>query len=193
MRIGKEERKTKETDISVEWCLDGGGKCDIKTGLGFFDHMLELFAVHGRFDLTVKCKGDLKVDGHHSVEDVGIVLGKLLYKLLGDKKGITRYAAACIPMDESLARSVIDISGRPFLVFKGDFKGKIGDFDAQLIEEFFRAFATYGMITAHIEILYGLNAHHMAEAAFKSFARALKDAVAVTGSGSVLSSKGVLE
>jgi len=192
MRIGKEIRKTKETDIAVEWDLDGSGKCDVDTGIGFFDHMLELFACHGKFDLTVKCKGDTKVDGHHSVEDIGIVLGKLLYRLLGDKKGIARYASSCIPMDESLARSVIDISGRPFLVFNGALTGKIGDFDAELVEEFFRAFATYGMITLHIEILYGSNAHHKAEAAFKSFARALSAAVKITGDG-VLSSKGMLE
>ena len=192
MRIGKEERKTKETDIAIEWNLDGAGKYDIKTGIGFFDHMLELFACHGKFDLTVKCKGDLKVDGHHSVEDIGIVLGKLLYKLLGDKKGIARYAASCVPMDESLARSVIDIGGRPFLVFGGDIKDKIGDFDTELVREFFRALATYGMFTLHLEILYGANAHHKVEAAFKSFARALSEAVKLSGDG-VLSSKGMLE
>ncbi|MCL2797932.1 MAG: imidazoleglycerol-phosphate dehydratase HisB [Firmicutes bacterium] len=192
MRSGKEIRKTKETDIAVEWNLDGAGKYDIDTGVGFFDHMLELFACHGKFDLTVKCRGDTRVDGHHSIEDIGIVLGKLLYKLLGDKKGIARYASSCIPMDESLARSVIDISGRPFLVFNGLFKDKIGDFDTELVEEFFRAFATYGMFTLHLEILYGQNAHHKVEAAFKSFARALFAAVQLTGDA-VLSSKGIIE
>ena len=192
MRIKKTERKTKETDILVEWNLDGSGKSDIKTGIGFFDHMLELFACHGKFDLTVKCKGDLKVDGHHSVEDIGIVMGKLLTELLQDKKGIERYASACIPMDESLARTVIDISGRPFLVFNGVLKDKIGDFDAELLEEFFRAVATYGMLTLHIEILYGSNTHHKAEAVFKSFARALRKAVEITGTV-IPSSKGVLE
>ena len=192
MRIGKEQRKTKETDISVEWNLDGNGKCSIDTGIGFFDHMLELLAFHGRFDLTVRCKGDLKVDGHHSIEDIGIVLGKLFYKLIGDKKGIARYASVCVPMDESLARTVIDVSGRPYLVYNGIVKDKIGEFDTELIEEFFRAFATYGMITLHIEILYGSNAHHKAEAAFKAFARALSAAVKITGD-TVLSSKGMLE
>ena len=192
MRSLLEVRKTKETDIRVEWNLDGSGKADINTGVGFFDHMLELFACHGRFDLTVRCKGDTKVDAHHSVEDVGIVLGKLLCKLLGDKKGIARYAAACVPMDESLARAVIDISGRPFLVFNGMMKDKVGDFDTELCEEFFRAVATYGMITLHLEILYGSNAHHKAEACFKAFARALAEAVKIKGDA-VLSSKGVLE
>ena len=192
MRIGKQERKTKETDISVEWNLDGVGNCDIKTGIGFFDHMLELFACHGQFDLTVKCKGDLKVDGHHSVEDIGIVLGKLLHELLGDKKGIARYANAYVPMDESLARAVVDISGRPYLVFNGALKEKIGDFDSELCAEFFRAVATYGLFTLHIDVLYGSIAHHMAEAAFKAFARALSAAVKIT-SKTVPSSKGLLE
>ncbi len=192
MRIGETERKTKETSISVKLNLDGSGKNSIDTGVGFLDHMLELFACHGSFDLDVICKGDTKVDAHHSVEDIGIVLGKQIYALLGDKKGINRYANCYVPMDESLARSVIDVSGRPFLAFNGQLKGKIGEFDAELIEEFFRAVATYGLMTVHIDVLAGSNLHHIAEAVFKSFARALKEAVKITGD-KIPSSKGSLE
>ncbi len=192
MRKGTKERNTKETKISVSLDLDGTGKNSINTGVGFFDHMLELFACHGKFDLNVRCDGDIKVDAHHSVEDVGIVMGKLFHELLGDKKGIERYATVYVPMDESLARSVVDISGRPYLNYNAELKGKIGDFDAELTEEFFRAFCTYGLITAHIDVLRGGNLHHMAEAAFKSFARALKAAVAITGT-EIPSSKGTLE
>lgn len=192
MRKGTKERNTRETKITVSLNLDGTGKNSIDTGVGFFDHMLELFACHGKFDLEVRCDGDTKVDAHHSVEDIGIVMGKLFYELLGDKKGIERYAAVYVPMDESLARSVVDISGRPFLSYNAELKGKIGDFDAELTEEFFRAFCTYGLITAHIDVIRGGNMHHMAEAAFKSFARALKAAVKVTGT-EIPSSKGTLE
>lgn len=192
MRKGTKERNTRETKISVSLNLDGTGKNSIDTGVGFFDHMLELFACHGKFDLQVRCDGDTKVDAHHSVEDVGIVLGKLFYELLGDKKGIERYATVYVPMDESLARTVVDISGRPYLCFDAELSGKIGEFDAELIEEFFRAFCTYGLITAHIDVIRGNNLHHKAEAAFKSFALALKAAVAVTGT-EIPSSKGTLE
>jgi imidazoleglycerol-phosphate dehydratase len=194
MRSGKLARKTKETDISVGFNLDGSGKYEISTGIGFFDHMLELFACNGRFDLSVKCEGDLKVDGHHSIEDIGIVLGKLIREILGDKKGIARYAHAYVPMDESLARTVIDISGRPFLVYNAPsgLKGKICGFDAEVIEEFLRAVATHGMFSINVEVLYGLNLHHMSEAVFKSFARALSDAVVVKGDR-VPSSKGIIE
>lgn len=192
MRKGTKQRSTKETKITVSLNLDGTGKNAINTGVGFFDHMLELFACHGKFDLEVKCEGDIKVDAHHSVEDIGIVMGKLFYDLLGDKKGIERYATVYVPMDESLARSVVDISGRPFLSYNAALKGKIGEFDAELVEEFFRAFCTYGLITAHIDVIRGNNLHHMAEAAFKSFARALRAAVAVTGT-EIPSSKGTLE
>ena len=192
MRKGNKDRNTKETRISVSWNLDGSGKNSIDTGVGFFDHMLELFACHGGFDLEVRCDGDIKVDAHHSVEDIGIVMGKLLHELLGDKKGIERYASFYVPMDESLARSVIDISGRPYLCFNADLSGKTGDFDAELVEEFFRAFCTYGLITAHIDVIRGGNLHHTAEAVFKSFARALKAAVKVTGD-KIPSSKGTLE
>lgn len=193
MREGRQERKTKETEICVKMNLDGNGAYDISTGVGFFDHMLELFSCHSGIDLFVSVKGDIKVDAHHSVEDVGIVMGKLLHELLGDKKGIARYATSYIPMDETLARTVIDVSGRPCLVYLADgLKGKTGDFDTELTEEFFRAFCSYGMITAHVELLYGGNLHHMAEAVFKSFAHALSDAVKTTGE-KIPSSKGILE
>lgn len=193
MRSGKSERKTKETEISVAANLDGTGNYSISTGIGFFDHMLELFACHSGIDLQISVKGDLQVDAHHSVEDVGIVLGKLLHELLGDKKGIARYGTAYIPMDETLARTVVDVSGRPCFVFRADgLRGKIGAFDAELVEEFLRAVCSYGMITVHAELLYGNNLHHMAEAVFKSFAHALKEAVRVVGD-TVPSSKGVLE
>jgi len=192
-RIKKVERKTRETDIAIEWNLDGTGKVDIQTGIGFFDHMLELFAVHGQFDLNVVCKGDLKVDGHHSVEDVGIVMGKLLSELVGDKKGMARYGLSYVPMDESLARCVVDVSGRPYLVFGGEgLKGKVGEFDLELVEEFFRAVSTYGGLTLHIDVLHGSNTHHKAEAVFKAFARSLGAAVAIVGD-KILSSKGMLE
>ena len=165
MRKGTKQRNTKETKISVSLDLDGTGKNSINTGVGFFDHMLELFACHGKFDLNVRCDGDIKVDAHHSVEDVGIVMGKLFHELLGDKKGIERYATVYVPMDESLARSVVDISGRSYLSYNAELKGKIGDFDAELTEEFFRAFCTYGLITAHIDVLdrksTRLNSSHM--------------------------------
>lgn len=193
MRTGQKERRTKETQISVKMNLDGTGKYSVSTGIGFLDHMLELFSCHSGIDLELMVKGDLNVDAHHSVEDTGIVIGKLLHELLGDKKGIARYATSYIPMDETLARTVIDVSGRPCCVFNCDgLKGKIGEFDAELVEEFFRAVSSYGMLTIHTEVLYGNNLHHIAEAVFKSFAHALHDAVAIVGN-SVPSSKGVLE
>ena len=193
MRTGQKERRTKETQISVKMNLDGTGKYSVNTGIGFFDHMLELFSSHSGMDLELTVKGDLNVDAHHSVEDTGIVIGKLLHELLGDKNGIARYATSYIPMDKTLARTVIDVSGRPCFVFSCDgLKGKIGEFDSELVEEFFRAVSSYGMLTIHTEVLYGNNLHHIAEAVFKSFAHALHDAVAIVGN-SVPSSKGVLE
>ena len=193
MRSEKLVRKTKETDIFVELNLDGIGKADIDTGIGFFDHMLSIIAVHGGVDLTVKCKGDLNVDGHHTVEDIGIVLGKLIDKALGDKKGIARFACEYVPMDDSLARSVIDLSGRSFLVYNaGHLSGYIGAYDADLTEEFFRAVCSYGMINLHIDLLRGSNTHHMCEAIFKSFARAFGSAIRIT-SDKVLSTTGALE
>ena len=193
MRKGKLERKTKETNIAVEINLDGSGKAAVKTGVGFMDHMLELFAVHGNFDLNISCAGDIKVDGHHSVEDIGITMGKLFNQLLGDKKGIARYATQIIPMDEALAMVVVDISGRPYLCFDPkSMNGKTGEFDVELVDEFLRAFCTYGMVTAHIKVMDGKNNHHMAEAVFKAFARALSQAVKIV-SDKIPSSKGTLE
>lgn len=191
MRTAKVERSTKETDITVNLNIDGGA-CNISTGIGFFDHMLTAFAVHGGFGLTVKAAGDLNVDGHHTVEDVGIVLGQAFSKALGDKAGIARYGSFYIPMDESLALCVVDLSGRPFLVFDDPFSGQmIGEFDSSLVTEFLRAFAYNAGITLHMNVVYGKNAHHMAEAIFKALGHAMKTACTETGSN-VLSTKGVL-
>lgn len=191
MRTAEITRKTKETDITVRLDLDGGN-ADISTGIGFFDHMLTAFAVHGGMGLVVKAVGDLQVDGHHTVEDVGIVLGKAFKKALGDMKGIARYGTAFIPMDEALGFASIDISGRPFLVFNAEFSDdKIGDFDACLAEEFFRAFAFNTGVTLHLKCEYGKNGHHIAEALFKAAAHAIKEAKTVSGN-EILSTKGVL-
>jgi len=185
------QRKTKETDITLNLCLDGG-EVEINTGIGFFDHMLTAFAVHGGFGLKIDAKGDLQVDGHHTVEDVGIVLGTAFEQALGDKSGIARYGNMFIPMDESLGSAVVDISGRPFLVFSANFEQEqVGEFDSCLCEEFFRAFAFNAGITLHASVLYGNNAHHQIEALFKALAHALKAAVAQTD-GKVLSTKGSL-
>lgn len=184
-------RKTKETDISASLNLDGG-EVKINTGIGFLDHMLTALAVHGGFGLTLEAKGDLYVDGHHTAEDVGIVLGKALCEALGDKSGIVRYGSAYIPMDESLGFCAVDISGRPFLVFNAEFVNeKIGELDTCLIEEFMRAFAFNAGITLHLRVEYGKNDHHKAEALFKSLAYALKKATR-QNSGEVVSTKGVL-
>ena len=186
-------RKTKETDIKVSLDLDGGGNIGINTGIGFFDHMLNSFAVHGSFDLTVSCMGDLNVDGHHSVEDVGICLGKAFNDALGDKSGIMRFGSAFMPMDEALAFCALDISNRPFLVFNAEFSNeKIGDFDSCLTEEFMRAFAFNAGITMHLKAEYGKNDHHITEALFKSLAYALKQAVKPNSDGSAVSAKGAL-
>lgn len=191
MRTAENTRKTKETDITVRLDLDGGN-ADISTGIGFFDHMLTAFAVHGGMGLNVKAVGDLQVDGHHTVEDVGIVLGKAFREALGDMKGIARYGTAFIPMDEALGFASIDISGRPFLVFNAEFSDdKIGDFDACLAEEFFRAFAFNAGVTLHLKCEYGKNGHHIAEALFKAAAHAIKAAKTVSGN-EILSTKGVL-
>ena len=193
MRNANITRKTKETDITVSLCLDGQGKAEISTGIGFFDHMLTALAVHSGMDLTVKAEGDLYVDCHHTVEDVGIVLGQALAQALGDRGGIYRYGSALIPMDEALAESVVDVSGRPFLVFSAPFVNeRVGAFDVCMTEEFFRALAFHGGLTLHLAVRYGKNDHHMIEALFKAFAHSLKNAVQTTGDGAVLSSKGVL-
>jgi imidazoleglycerol-phosphate dehydratase len=180
MRAGKVKRRTAETDVAVAVSLDGSGKADISTGVGFLDHMLELLARHALFDLTVKVKGDLHVDQHHTVEDCGIALGQAVAEALGDKAGIARYASVHMPMDETLTRVAIDISGRPFLIFLVTFPvPKIGELDSELVREWFQAFAMNSGITLHVETLYGMNAHHMAESCFKGLARALRQAVAV--------------
>lgn len=193
MRKASIERNTNETKIKLSINLDGKGTYNVNTGLGFFDHMMTLFACHSGFDFCVDCQGDIRVDGHHSVEDIGIVLGKAVAEALGDKVGIKRYASVTIPMDESLANVTMDISGRPFLVYNAEgMTGKVGDFDIELVEEFFRAVSNYGGITLHINLLYGSNNHHKIEAIFKAFARALKEASMIV-SDKLPSSKGVLE
>ena len=188
------ERKTAETQISIKLNLDGEGKCDIATGIGFLDHMLTLLAKHSFMDLTVKAKGDLEVDSHHTVEDIGIVLGEALREALGDKAGIHRYGNCFIPMDETLAQACLDFSGRPFLVFGAEIpKIKLGNYDTEMTEEFFRAVAMHCGLTLHIRVLYGSNVHHIIEAIFKSFARAVAEAAAVDPRvKGVMSSKGVL-
>lgn len=191
MRTAEIKRKTKETDISVALDLDGGN-VNIRTGIGFFDHMLTAFAVHGGFGLEVFVEGDLDVDTHHTVEDTGIALGAAFKKALGDMGGINRYASFYIPMDESLALCALDISNRPFLVFNAEFKEeRCGEYETCCTEEFFRAFAVNAGITLHLNVLYGSNSHHEIEALFKAFAHAMKIAVAPS-SGGVLSTKGVL-
>jgi imidazoleglycerol-phosphate dehydratase len=180
MRTGEIARKTKETEISVKVNLDGKGQNEIATGIGFFDHMLDLLARHSRIDMTVKAKGDLHIDHHHTTEDVGIVLGQAVKQALGDMRGITRYASLYMPMDETLTRVAIDVSGRPVLVFKVDFpRDKIGDFDSDLVREFFQAFAMNAGVTLHVETMYGDNAHHVAESCFKGLARALRIAFSI--------------
>src|SRR4028118_425905 len=180
MRSASVSRRTAETDVNLSIALDGTGKAEISTGVGFLDHMLELFARHGLFDLTVKVTGDLHVDQHHTTEDTGIALGQAILKALGDKKGITRYADIHLPMDETLTRVALDISGRPFLVFRTTFPTeKIGAFDTELVREWFQAFAMNAGVTLHVETLYGSNSHHIAESCFKGLARSLRQAVTV--------------
>lgn len=192
MREGYVKRETRETEIELTLNVDGQGRNQINTGVGFFDHMLTAFAVHSGFDLNLSCLGDLGVDCHHSVEDVGIALGKAFADALSDKTGIARYGNFTIPMDEALASCCVDISGRPYLVFHVEFGDyRLGDMDSAMVEEFFRAFAMNAMVTLHINLLYGKNDHHKAEAIFKAFAHALKMAVKIQG-GEVLSSKGSL-
>jgi imidazoleglycerol-phosphate dehydratase len=179
MRKGLIKRTTKETAIEVELDLDGRGTADISTGIGFLDHMLELLARHARMDLTVKAKGDLHIDHHHTTEDVGIALGQALRQALGEMRGITRFADVHMPMDETLTRVALDISGRPLLVFNAEFtRDKVGSFDTELVEEWFRAFAVNSGLTVHVTTLYGSNDHHIAESCFKGLARALRAATA---------------
>lgn len=196
-RFAERSRTTRETVIQVHVELDGTGEADVQTGVGFFDHMLDAFARHGMFDLFVRCDGDLRIDAHHTVEDVGIVLGGAFGEALGDKRGIVRYADATVPLDEALVRAVVDISGRPFLHFDVQVPAdqpRIGDFDAALSAEFWRAFATESRITLHLDALRGDNAHHLVEATFKAAARALDAATGIDPrrASTVPSTKGVL-
>ena len=179
MRAGRVARRTNETDVAVALTLDGTGTSSVATGIGFLDHMLELFARHALIDLDVTVTGDLHVDGHHTSEDTGIALGQAVAQALGDKRGIARYASLDLPMDETLTRVAIDISGRPFLVFRTVFPTqKIGEYDTELVREFFQAFAMNAGLTLHVETLYGQNSHHIAESCFKGLARALRGAIA---------------
>jgi imidazoleglycerol-phosphate dehydratase len=195
MRKGFIKRVTKETDIAVEVALDGRGDSNIATGIGFLDHMLDLLARHSRIDISVKAKGDLHIDHHHTTEDVGIALGQAVKQALGDMKGITRYADVHVPMDEALTRVAIDISGRPALVFKTEFvRDKVGTFDTELVQEWFQAFAMNSGMTLHVATLYGTNDHHIAESCFKGLARVLRAAVAIdpAAANEIPSTKGSL-
>lgn len=192
MRIGSIKRKTKETDISVTLQLDGNGNSNIDTGIGFFDHMLTLFAKHANMDLSIYAKGDLDVDDHHTIEDIGIALGQAFQQAIGDKIGIARYGSFRVCMDEALAQVDLDISGRSYLVFHADFtRDMVGMMACEMVKEFFYAFSSNAFITLHINLLYGDNDHHKIEAIFKAFAHALKQAVTIEGD-SLLSTKGVL-
>jgi imidazoleglycerol-phosphate dehydratase len=195
MRTAAISRKTKETEIEVTVNLDGGGKADIATGIGFFDHMLEQLAKHSLIDIMIKAKGDLHIDQHHTVEDTGIALGQAVRQALSDMAGITRFADALLPMDETLTRVAVDVSGRPFLVFRTKFeRDKIGTFDTELVREFFQAFTMHAGMNIHVETLYGENSHHIAESSFKGLARALKIALQLDPrqKGVVPSTKGSL-
>ncbi len=194
-RIAEIARKTSETDIKLRLDLDGAGSSEIATGIGFLDHMLTAFGRHGLFDLTITCQGDLHIDAHHTTEDVGIVLGAALRQALGEKRGITRFGQASVPMDEALVDAAIDLSGRAYLAWSVEFpRPMLGEMDTQLFEEFFRAFAGNGLFNLHVVQRAGSNAHHIAEAAFKSVARALKMAVALEprAAGEIPSTKGAL-
>ncbi len=194
MRTCKMTRKTAETDICLELNLDGAGKSSIDTGVGFLNHMLTLFAAHGKFDLTVVCRGDTEVDDHHSVEDIGICLGTAFRETLGDKRGITRYGSFLLPMDEALILCAVDLSGRSCLCDELEIPTqKIGTFDTELVEEFLLGFVRSCPMSLHLRQLAGKNAHHIVEGAFKGLGRALKQAVALDGSGEIPSTKGVLE
>lgn len=179
MRKKEITRSTAETSISLDFSIDGTGKAEIKTGVGFFDHMLTLFTKHGLFDLKVICDGDIEVDQHHTVEDIGIVLGQAFNESIGNKEGIERYATNSVPMDEALSTVSLDISGRPFLVYNVEgLKDKVGEFDTELVEEFFQAFTSHAKVTLHINLAYGRNTHHIIESIFKAFGRALRVASA---------------
>jgi imidazoleglycerol-phosphate dehydratase len=192
-RVGRIARKTAETEIDLEIALDGSGRSSIDTGIGFFDHMLTHVAKHGRLDLTLRAKGDLEVDEHHLVEDVGICIGKALLDALGDKRGIERFGTAFVAMDDALARTVVDLSGRGYLVFLAEFsRESINGFAVETVREFCQAIANEGRMNLHVALLYGRNAHHQCEAIFKSLGRALREAVRQTGDATVPSTKGLL-
>ncbi|SNX54544.1 imidazoleglycerol-phosphate dehydratase HisB [Thermoanaerobacterium sp. RBIITD] len=194
MRYGEITRKTGETDIKVKINIDGSGNSDIDTGVGFLDHMLTLFSKHGLFDLDVKAKGDLYVDSHHTVEDIGITLGQAFLKAIGDKKSIKRYGVSYVPMDETLVRVVADISGRPYIYYDMNLNAQVlGNFETETVEDFLRAFALNSGITLHVELLHGKNTHHIIEAAFKALGRALDEAVKIDERiNGVPSTKGIL-
>ena len=196
MRSGNVIRETRETKIDLTIDLDGSGRADVESGIGFFNHMLTLLAAHGRFDLVLNCDGDIEVDGHHSVEDIGIALGQAVHKALGDKKGITRYGTFFLPMDETLVMVSLDISGRPFLVYDagGAMAPMIGKYDTELTKEFLRAFAFNAGITLHVKVMYGTNSHHKVEAIFKALGRALHAAVKINPetADEIPSTKGML-
>ncbi len=195
MRTATIRRRTAETDISVEIDLEGSGMCDCQTGVGFFDHMIDQLARHSLIDMTLRVKGDLHIDDHHTVEDAGIALGQALASALGDKSGIRRYGSCLLPMDDALVRATLDCSGRPYLMWNVDFPAaKVGTFDTELVREFFQALSTNGGITLHVDALHGLNSHHIAEASFKAVARALREAVETDPrrSGAIPSTKGTL-
>ena len=193
-RTARIQRRTSETEIDLELSLDGSGSAQTGTGVGFFDHMLTAFARHGLFALTVECRGDLQVDAHHTVEDVGICLGQALSEALGDKRGVTRFGSSLVPMDEALARAVVDLSGRPYLVFDGDFSQEmVGTYPSALTLEFLRALTDNARITLHVDLLRGTNAHHGIEAVFKAVGRAIGQAASIDPRvGDVPSTKGVL-
>lgn len=191
-RTAKTERKTKETDISVEINLDGEGRYDIDSGIGFLDHMLTHISKHGKIDMTVKATGDLEVDAHHTVEDVGICIGSCLAKALGDKKGIARYGNSSVPMEDAMANIALDLSGRAYCVYEVNYRTeKIGDFDVECVEEFMRSFSSAGKLNLHINVPYGSNSHHIAEAIFKAVGQAIATAVKIVGTD-IPSTKGTL-
>ena len=193
-RTAKKKRSTKETTVEVQLTVDGSGKADIATGIGFLDHMLELLAHHGSLDLSVKAQGDLRVDFHHTVEDVGLVFGDCLEEALGDKAGVNRFGTAFVPLDEALARVVVDLSGRPYLSWRVRFTSdRVGDFPTELFQDFFRALSDRARLTLHVESLHGDNNHHIIETVFKGFARSLREAVRRTGGSGVPSTKGTLK
>ena len=193
-RISEVARKTKETDITIKLNIDGSGKSDVSTGIGFFDHMLEGFARHGLFDLTAKVNGDLQVDCHHTIEDTGIVLGQAIAKAIGEKKGIKRYGSSILPMDETLVMTAIDLCGRPYFVMDADFSSPmVGQFDTQMVREFFYAISYSAAMNLHLKVITGVNDHHKIEALFKSFAKSLDEATTIDNRiTDVLSTKGAL-